>query len=269
MIGQINLQKMLIDLVKRKKFPRFSLLIGGVGSGRRTLIRETLKDLGNYCECGIDVDTVRSIIEQAYIQVEPMVYVFPNADSMSVAAKNALLKVTEEPPNNAYFIMTLMSIENTLNTIRSRATVFSMDAYDNSQLSYYFLERTDHKGENFKAVEQYCEHTGDVNLLCTYDIDGFQKFVKTVVENIAKVSGANSFKIGDKLNLGNDDEKYDLALFLKAFKAECFNNIKSEPMKCIKAMELTNKRLADLRVAGINKLMVFDTWLLDIRGAWM
>ena len=140
MIGQTKLQSQIGETLDR--FPRFSIFIGDKGSGRKTIIRQALKDLGTIQECAIDVDSVREVIEQAYKTVSPMVYVFADADNMSVASKNALLKVTEESPNNAYFVMTLVNPENTLQTIRSRAQIFLMDAYTPDEVLEYYHNRT-------------------------------------------------------------------------------------------------------------------------------
>lgn len=53
-------------------------------------------------------------------------YVFKDCDNMSNAAKNALLKVIEEPPQQAYFVMLLKSTSNTLATILSRGMLISL-----------------------------------------------------------------------------------------------------------------------------------------------
>lgn len=268
MIGQHKLIEQMGDLTFRGKFPRFCIFIGDKGSGRRTFIQQQLGlSMGAYQECGCDVDSVREVIDQAYRQVAPTMYVFADADNMSVAAKNALLKVTEEAPNNAMFIMTLMNTENTLTTIRSRATLFYMDAYTPQEiLEYYKLKRL---GKDDDIVKQYCTVPGDVNLLCSYNVAEFKQFLETVLENAEKVSGANSFKIGNRLNLGTDEKKYDISLFFKAFRAECLSRIEKDPMKYLRAINVTNKYLGELRIAGINKQMLFDSWLLDIRKAWM
>lgn len=268
MIGQHKLKEQIGDLFFKGKFPRFSIFLGDKGSGRKTIIQEDIGyKWGAYQECGCDVDSVREVIDQAYRQMTPSVYVFADADNMSVAAKNALLKVTEEAPNNALFIMTLMNTDNTLNTIRSRATLFYMDAYTPQEiLEYYKLKRL---GNDDDIVKQYCTVPGDVNLLCSYNVGEFQQFLGTVLDNVEKVSGANSFKIGNRLNLGADEKKYDISLFFKAFRAECLSRIEKDPMKYLRAINVTNKYLGELRIAGINKQMLFDAWLLDIRKAWM
>lgn len=268
MIGQHDLKEQIGDLFLKGKFPRFSIFVGEKGSGRKTFIQQEIGNKwGLYQECSCDVDTVREIIDQAYRQTTPAVYVFADADNMSVAAKNAMLKVTEEPPNNVLFIMTLTNLGNTLNTIRSRATVFYMDIYHPNQiLEYYHLKKL---GEDDDIVKQYCTVMGDVDLLCSYEVKAFKQFVETVLDNAEKVSGANSFKIGNRLNLGTDDKKYDILLFFKAFRAECINRIEKDPMRYLRGINVTNKYFGELRIAGINKQMLFDSWLLDIRKAWM
>ena len=279
MIGQSKLKERLKSLLEAEHFPRFTILVGERGSGRKTIIQETLGILGVCQMCSSDVDSVREVIEQAYKQVSPVVYVFADADNMSVAAKNALLKVTEEPPNNAYFIMTMVMIDNTLPTIKSRATVLYMDTYTTEEIMecYYRMSR----GEDGEIIKKCCAVPGDIQLVCKYNPVDFDNYVSMVVDNIEKVSGANSFKIGAKLNLGvtkkeddlpfelTDDDKYDLGLFWKAFRAECLARLDSDPLKYISGINITSEYLRGLAVAGVNKQMTFDNWLLDIRKMWM
>lgn len=268
MIGQTKLQAQVGDLLFRGKFPRFSIFIGDKGSGRKTFIKQTLGgSMGTYQECAIDVESVREVIEQAYLTVGPMIYVFPDADTMSVAAKNALLKVTEEPPNDALFIMTLVNAENTLQTIRSRASIFYMDAYTPEEILEYYHNKT--IGGDEEIIQKYCFAPGDVDLLCSYEPKEFEGFILSVLENAEKVSGANSFKIGSRLNLGTDEKKYDLGLFWKAFRAECLAHIDSDPLKYIAGINITSDHMSELRVAGVNLQMAFDNWLLDLRKEWM
>ena len=266
MIGQTNLKARLQELIDSKSYPRFSIFVGEKGSGRKTTILDKLKVLGDCQICGVDVDSVRNVIEQAYTQVAPTVYIFADADTMSIAAKNAMLKVTEEPPNNAYFVMTVTSIDGMLATIRSRAHTFYMDSYTEIELMSYCRQM----GVNVGECISYCTVPGDIDLLTSYDISDFKEYVTKVVDNIDKVSGANSFKIGSKLNLANDESKYDLNLFFKAFRSECFSRIWDEAQgrKYALGVGITSNHQYELRIAGINKQMLFDDWLLMIREAW-
>ena len=268
MVGQSKLKAQIGRLLQDDNFPRFSIFIGEQGSGRKTIIRSMLKGLGTCQECAIDVDTVREVIDEAYRQVSPVVYVFADADNMSVAAKNALLKVTEEPPNNAYFVMTLIMGDNTLPTIKSRASLFYMDTYTTKEILEYYHNKT--LDSDDEIIEKCCNVPGDVDLLCGYDVNKFYEFIQTVVDNVAVVSGANSFKIGSRLCLSGDDkDKYDLVLFFKSFRAECLDRLSSDPLKYIAGIGTTSDYLRESMIAGINKQMIFDAWLLDIRKAWL
>ena len=278
MIGQKTLQTKINSLIESNKFPRFGLIVGDMGSGRKTIISQIIgPQLGTVVRVKDNsVESVRKVIEVAYTTTVPMVYVFADIDNMSLSAKNALLKVTEEPPNNACFLMTVTSTDNVLPTILSRAYVFQMDSYTRDEIEQYYKEAYYNEPhsvvkEDLPIVGRYCKTPGDVDLLLSYNPKEFHKYVTLVIDNIAEVSGANSFKIGNKLNLKKDEEqtdKYDLALFWKAFNEMCLLRL-YESRKYSEGIEITVKYLTDLRINGLNKQFAFDNWLLDIRRAWM
>lgn len=69
----------------------------------------------------ISIDRVRRLYEQTKsIQQGRRVIVIDDADSMSVDAQNALLKLLEEPVENVHFILTSHVSEKLLPTIKSR-----------------------------------------------------------------------------------------------------------------------------------------------------
>ena len=274
MIGQRNLQNQIEQLIKNRTFPRFSILVGPKGSGKKTLAHEighmfnAWRVSSDYVDVyrlpDVKIDTVREIITQAYKRITTMVYIIPDADNMSNAAKNALLKVTEEPPNEAYFIMTLEDENNTLETIRSRGTVFHMDRYTPDEIlqfaekdsgSHYVQEVRD-------IITGICDTPGDVITLYNSGIKEFYDYVQLVVDNIAEVSLANAFKIPSKVALKDDVEGYDLKLFWKAFMKVCFENSR------LNGIYVTARYLQKLRIRGVNKQMLLDSWILEIRELW-
>ena len=223
MVGQKNLLQAVDVLIKKNAFPRFAILSGVKGSGKKLISNDIAHKLcDTVINIGIKVDDIREMIKSAYKLTTPCVYIIADADNMSLAAKNALLKVTEEPPNNAYFIMTLQDANRTLDTIRSRGVVFTMEIYTAVEIEEYIKNNIDY-GDNMKIYMDLCENIGDVIVLNSYDVEKFYDYVELVVDNIAVVSGANSFKIGDKINLKKDDTKYDLTLFLRAFICSFIN----------------------------------------------
>ena len=138
MIGQKNNINTLIQWRCNKSVPRFIIISGDIGSGRLTLAKIIIKMINaKGIIMGNSIAEVRETIENSYTITEPTCYIFRNADDMSTNAKNALLKVVEEPPNNAYFIMTVKNIDNMLGTIRSRGTVIKMEPYSRKELESF------------------------------------------------------------------------------------------------------------------------------------
>ena len=279
-IGQKALLQRLQSMIDSDIYPRFTILVGDKGSGKKTVARMLCKEIsgGLYEECGTKIDDVRELIHDAYQIHSLAVYFIPDADNMSNAAKNALLKVTEEPPNNSYFIITLESAKNTLETILSRATVFYMDRYTPDEIEEYAVDKAinpyivsiEDEKEILPIIRDLCETPGDVNILLNCGVQDFYDYVQLVVDNITEVSTANAFKIPSKVALKEDAEGYDLRLFWKAVakvmldKAKQRGNSK-ELVNYFYGYCITSKCLQKLRIKGINKQMLMDMWILDIR----
>ena len=271
MIGQNNLTDFVQRLVIDNRFPRFSIFVGPEGSGKKQLCTQIASYLGIVQNvCGIGVDDIRKVIAEAYKIALPIIYVIPDADKMSPAARNALLKITEDPPRSAYFIMTLTDLSNTIATIRSRGTVFYMDNYTADEIDEYYHNNHSSYTDERKIIGELCETPGEVDKLVDMGTVSFYEYVTSVVDNIAVVSGANSFKIANKLKFKETDtSKYDLRLFWKAFMFVCSSRLRNDPIRYANGVKITSKYLQEIRITGINKQSTFDCWLLDIRTAWM
>ena len=79
----------------------------------------------------ISVDKVREIRAQAFLlpnESERKVLLLKEADIMLPPAQNALLKILEEPPPSAVFILTAENRSRLLETVRSRVSVISLEA---------------------------------------------------------------------------------------------------------------------------------------------
>ena len=256
MVGQKKIKEDISLLLSKGKYPKFSIIVGLKGSGKKTLVSELFSSVIQLEDC--KVDSIRKLIEMTY-KLRDSVFLIADADNMSVTAQNAILKVAEECPNNNMIIMTLEDENNVLETIRSRATIFRMNRYTPDEIYEYarqWLNYTLHDDE-WDIIKDVCETPGEVNTLGKYPNE-FYDYVQLVVDNIAEVSLANVFKVPSKVSLKVDTEGYDLKLFWKAFMRIC---IKQHPTWSI----ITSKYLRKLKVRGINRQMLIDCWLLEIR----
>lgn len=69
------------------------------------------------------VDQIRALAVDALVlpnEADGKVYIFPEADTMNIAAQNAFLKLLEEPPQGVVFLLCAESREKMLETVQSR-----------------------------------------------------------------------------------------------------------------------------------------------------
>ena len=77
----------------------------------------------------ISIDQIRQLRADACIlpnEAERKVYIISEADTMNTAAQNAALKLLEEPPNGAVFLLCVKNPQLLLSTVRSRCFEISI-----------------------------------------------------------------------------------------------------------------------------------------------
>ena len=87
------------------------------------------------------IDQMREIIKDAYIkpnEARAKVYIFERADELFQAVtQNSFLKLSEEPPQDVFFILLCKNAQRLLDTILSRFTVISLrgeEQFDETEL---------------------------------------------------------------------------------------------------------------------------------------
>lgn len=216
MIGQKNNIQTLIQWRCNKSVPRFIIISGDIGSGRLTLAKVIIKMINaKGIIMGNSIDDVRNTIENAYRITEPACYIFRNADDMRTEAKNALLKVVEEPPNNAYFIMTVENIDNMLGTIKSRGTVISMEPYSQAELRSVCED---------DFILQYATNIADTKRERA-ELERTENCVLDVIDGLKAKSGTKVLKATTNLRSKvTEADKIDCLLFMLMFKAELLHH---------------------------------------------
>lgn len=276
MIGQRELLNKIGGQIGRGKFPRFSILIGEKGSGKKELAKNIAQMSGHpaWIAPDIKVDTIRNIIETCYKADLPVFYVIPDCDNLSSAAANALLKVTEEPPKEAYFILTCENEDNLLATIRSRGVTYMLEPYSYEDKCDYVNQVYD-MSKWSDEEEEFALDTattpGDIDYLWSTSLPSFIDYVNLVIDHISEVQDSNAFKIGEKIALKDEEDKYNLRLFWKAFNVLCVSKMRksTDPLKYARAIAVTGDYSQQLNIKGINKQMLFDNWVIAIREEWV
>ena len=92
----------------------------------------------------IPIQKVREIISDSVIVPQTAnrkVFIIYRADTLTVQAQNALLKVLEEPPKSVIFILTAISRAALLETVASRCAVLTLSAPDEQTALRYIAEK--------------------------------------------------------------------------------------------------------------------------------
>ena len=273
MVGQKKNIKWVNTAIENDKVPKSIVIIGPKGSGKRTMAKFIAEKLNCvYAPSDIKVDAVRQVIDTAYKTTDKVLYCFENADNMKNAAKNALLKVTEEAPAYAWFVMTLMDDSTLLPTIKSRSFVMNMQPYT-AEDKGLILSSLDTEGKLTPEQQSYFIEMAntpyELQKLFEYGQD-FLDYVEMVADNISVVESANAFKSGNKLALKSNDEGYDLSLFMLAFVQLCIKRITEgkSPIKYASGVPCTNRAYQDSMKLGVNKQQLFDWWVFKLRSVW-
>lgn len=257
MIGQKNNIQTLIQWRCNKSVPRFIIISGEIGSGRLTLAKVIIKMINaKGIIMGNSIAEVRETIQNAYTIIESTCYIFRDADDMKNEAKNALLKVVEEPPNSAYFIMTVQNIDNMLGTIKSRGTVIKMEPYTPSELSSAYDDELKLK---------YCTNIGELQLTHE-DIQRTEDCVDDVLKALREKSGTKLLKLCTQLKGKQaETDKIDCLLFFKVFQKRLYitqaNAIIYMSFDCLKAIVVCKQ---ELNRNTVNKRASVESMLIKI-----
>ena len=172
LVANHMLKETLAGMINRQRLSHSILLQGEAGTGKRTLAGmiaqavmcegEGKRPCGTCSACykvqkGIHPDVitvgadslrpqsfhigaVREMRTQVFVapnEGKRKIYILHNAQNMTVQAQNALLKILEEPPEHAMFILLCENRSSLLETILSRCTIFTLHPPDEETCAQY------------------------------------------------------------------------------------------------------------------------------------
>lgn len=257
MIGQKNNREMIDNWRLNRSIPRCILIKGEVGSGRYTLAQYIAKVLGvNITTVECSKDDVREVIELSYKLQQPACYVFRNIDvDMSESAKNALLKIIEEPPNKAYFIFTTKP-QGTLETIESRCTIMHMEPYTLIELKHF--------SDDMQLLKFY--HTpGKLIYWSEQNFDEFFTFCKNSINTILSGTGVQSLQIVNKLATKAGEDGYNPSEFIEIISILLIDELMLNKHQFLLLLSKESYCLQALDNKSLKKDSIVDTYILWLR----
>ncbi len=190
LLGNDRVKENLTRSLQKGHISHFYLISGPAGSGKRTLARLLAAAIlctqpGAPClscrSCRkvmdgshpdfitvddpekktVPVELIRQARADAFIrpnEAEHKIYLFPRAQDMGLPGQNALLKILEEPPEYAVFLLLTDNPEKLLPTVRSRCTELALQALPESVLREELRRRYPKAGQ--EAIDAAATQSG-------------------------------------------------------------------------------------------------------------
>lgn len=215
-------------------------------------------------EKSIGVDLMREVISDAYVkpfESKKKVYIIKDGNSMTEQAQNAFLKMLEEPPEYAVFIILTTNASQLLQTVISRCGTVRFGPLSKERVKKYISEKyPDADGDflasyamgNIGRVDEIMEREDFFALrkaavelilpltsqrrLSAYKI---AEFLEKNRENALEIVGLWKSMLRDIVFINNDAEKFIINKDLKKELSTLAGRISSDV--CIKAEETLEK----------------------------
>lgn len=157
----------------------------------------------------ITVDQMRSVTTDAYTkpyESEKKVYIIAYGDDLNEQAQNAFLKVLEEPPEYAVFIILAENPESLLATIRSRCISIRFNPVGDKAIREY-IEKHFPDAESTDFLVQYAGGiAGEIEKLLSHE--NFTVLRRSALDNIEKLLSKSLL------------DAYDIAAFIEENKED-------------------------------------------------
>lgn len=224
-VGNEKAKQQISNLYESGRLPHAIVLEGEAGLGKRTLARDIAEALVCRSEgehpCGVcsqcvkaikqlhpdiyeysapgginsfHIDKIRDIISDVYItpnDANYKVYILGNAHCMNENAQNALLKILEEPPSYAVFILTAQNRSALLETVLSRAVVISVEGVS-PKLGAEYITGIDENTDYNDAYNAVAALGGNIGKAHESIAGGALQRLTKLVDDIAKMLASNN-----------------------------------------------------------------------------
>ncbi len=250
-IGQEELRDKLTELISIGRLPNTLIFVGAEGQGKRSMASWLANQLRAplYIPEDVKIDSIREVNADSRTLANPKVYLLADAEEMTHQSQNALLKLSEEPPEHAYIVITVRDVNTLLPTILSRSAVYRLGGYTKDELSVFTKDVT---------LMRVARNPGTIQKFQSFDWEGLLAHAKKVVDNIGKVSAVNAFAILKSV----EKEKYEHFIQLLIY---AYGEVMPE-RTCGKQLAVVYETKNQLeRSKSINKQNALEMMLIKLR----
>jgi len=234
--GKDKLKRQLDLIASQRHMPHATLLFGERGSGRRVMagyIAKLFMCAAPPCEscavcsridacahpdviyvkreCGgkynLDetgkngLTSLRRVMESIVIKPndgDVKVYIFEDADEMSVQIQNTLLKIIEEPAPFLRFVFTCENTDSIIETIRSRVTAFEVQLPSVEECTQCLIDSGNDPKKSHELAEMLSGNIG--KCLDVLSGEGDTPYMETAKKSASAIAQKNGFALAAALS---------------------------------------------------------------------
>lgn len=171
---------------------------------------------------GFSAETIRNICSEAFVTpatAERKIYIFADADQITVQAQNSLLKLIEEPPDFTYFIFTAKDKNSFLATIISRVIAIGVSECSEEECRTALAEKGFAQDDINDAVNCF---PGNIGMCIDYlQNEKMQTCVKLTRRAVSAIINRNEYELLKTFSAFENDRdmaKFSLSLLDKQFR---------------------------------------------------
>ncbi len=161
------------------------------GGNNPDIRRMSLSDITSKKSVG--ADDIRDIISDVYtkpFKASKKVYIIEDGESLTAQAQNAMLKILEEPPSYAVFIICVTNAELILGTVRSRSRIVRFAPASDAKIVDYVKTKYPHMADKADFVAAFAGGIfGRADFIC--EDEEFGSMREKAFELIKKLVGGS------------------------------------------------------------------------------
>lgn len=261
MLGQNKIINRINNLTL-DTMPHSLLILGDKGSGRHTVFNMMVDKLGLPC-FDITNKISQDMIDEIYLKVEPIIYLI-DINNITVKESNMILKLVEEPFNNAYMVFIGKTWANVIPTILNRCQIWEMERYSEEELKYFMSVLYDNYADYLYLID-FCTTPGQILYIKQSGADTVQQMksmAEKIIDYIGGANFANILTISDKIAFKDEQDKWDYDIFVKVLHKTIKHRMIESYSKPLEKMFITTTQLLkDTEIPHIDKKYLFEDYL--------
>ncbi len=270
LIGQINLKAKLDSLIELNNFPKVFTVVGKSGFGKSSVVSYIADKLNisDIIELS-SIDTIRDAMLYVPNITHPVLLHVTSFEGLNFRAKETLLKLCEDVPNNVYIALEVTNLSLCEDRFINRSQVFELGIYSKQELENIIRTfNPDILQDDISKLLSMVGSPKEFKQAIDYGVDGLHRFMTKVSNNILKAQAYNAMKIADNISLKSDDNKIPILLFLNILKNMSFRTyLTSNDLDALKVYNSAYKFYEELIACPkVNKRALFDNFIFSLKG---